>query len=177
MNGDAAAARLAPVTEPDVGALRSFYDDVFDEVYRYAIRLTGGDAAAAEDLVHEAFVGLVCAWRDGRVDRLEIGWVVTVTRQRFLDGLRRRSREARRLQVVAAERPPAEVDPTDAEGALTLLARLPDRMRAALVLRYVDDLAVPGVAAAMGLSIHATESLLARGRARLRLLIEEQHHG
>ena len=79
--GDAAAARLRPVTEPDLGALRAFYDDIFDEVYRFAIRLTGGDAAAAEDLVHEAFLGLVRAWRDGRIDRLEIGWLITVTRR------------------------------------------------------------------------------------------------
>jgi DNA-directed RNA polymerase specialized sigma24 family protein len=63
------------------------------------LRLTGGDAATAEDLVQEAFVGLVRAWRDGRVDRLEIGWLIKVVRQRFLDGVRGRSREDRRLRL------------------------------------------------------------------------------
>jgi RNA polymerase sigma-70 factor (ECF subfamily) len=37
-----------------------------------------------------------------------------------------------------------------------------------LVLRYFDDLAVPDVARALGKSVHATESLLARGRDGLR---------
>ena len=37
-----------------------------------------------------------------------------------------------------------------------------------VVLRYVDDLSVPDVAAALGLTVHAAESLLARARTRLR---------
>jgi RNA polymerase sigma-70 factor (ECF subfamily) len=35
-------------------------------------------------------------------------------------------------------------------------------------MRYVDDMSVPEVAAAIGRSVHATESLLARARESLR---------
>jgi RNA polymerase sigma-70 factor (ECF subfamily) len=40
--------------------------------------------------------------------------------------------------------------------------------RAALVLRHLDGYSVPEVAAALGRSVEATESLLARGRRHFR---------
>ena len=42
------------------------------------------------------------------------------------------------------------------------MRRLPPDHQAVLSLRYLDDLTVPEVAAALGRSVHATESLLAR---------------
>ena len=47
---------------------------------------------------------------------------------------------------------------------LSALERLPDRQRAALVLRYLDEFSVTEVADAMDLTYTAVESLLARGR-------------
>jgi DNA-directed RNA polymerase specialized sigma24 family protein len=41
------------------------------------------------------------------------------------------------------------------------------------VLKYVDDLPVADVARELGRSVHATESLLARGRASLRATMTE----
>lgn len=49
--------------------------------------------------------------------------------------------------------------------SLAALAALPQSQRQALVLRYLDDFPVPEIAAALGRSTHAVESLLARGRA------------
>jgi RNA polymerase sigma-70 factor (ECF subfamily) len=53
---------------------------------------------------------------------------------------------------------------------LDRLAQLQPLHRAVLVLRYVDDLPVPQVAAAIGRDLTATNSLLARARAELRRL-------
>jgi RNA polymerase sigma-70 factor (ECF subfamily) len=141
------------------------------------LRLTGGDAATAEDLVQEAFVGLVRAWRDGRVDRLEIRWLIKVVRQRFLDGVRGRSREDRRPRLVAAGTSSSDPHGVAGRRAMAWLERLPSRARAALVLRYVDDLPVGAVAAALGVSTRAAESLLARGRRQLRTIVEEERCG
>ena len=44
------------------------------------------------------------------------------------------------------------------------LTAMPEAQRQALVLRYLDRLAVPEIAVALGRSPHAVESLLARGR-------------
>ncbi len=144
---------------------RAFYVASFDEVSRYALRLTGGNRAAAEDLVHDAYLAMVRSWNAGTVDRLETGWLIVVVRQRFLNSIRSERRQDRRLRLVHAVDTSHEprFDAVD-----ELLGELPDRSRAALVLRYVDDLPVPEVAAAMRLTVHATESLLARARDQVR---------
>lgn len=54
------------------------------------------------------------------------------------------------------------------------LARLPGQQRAALTLRYLDDLPVTEVAAHLGRSLHATETQLVRARAALRRVYQEE---
>jgi RNA polymerase sigma factor (sigma-70 family) len=52
------------------------------------------------------------------------------------------------------------------------LGALPERQRAALVLRYYEDLTEPDVAAVLGCSAAAAKSLIARGTAALRTALE-----
>lgn len=141
----------------------AFYDQTFDEAYRYAGRLCGSDRNAAEDLVHDAYTSLLWQLRADPSRDLQIGYLITTIRNRFLDRARLAEREERHLRLVAASDLPAEPAVTPPQ-----LADLPERERVALVLRYVDDLPVPDVAEALGISTHAAESLLARARARLR---------
>lgn len=139
------------------------YDAAFADVYRYAARLAG-DRTAAEDLTQEAFVRLVRAARAGSVTSIGPGWLITTTRRLFLDGVRSADREERRLRLIASDPVPEPHPRSDAD----LLAGLTDRERAALVFRYVDDLPVPQVAALLGRSVRATESLLQRAKRRAR---------
>jgi RNA polymerase sigma factor (sigma-70 family) len=53
------------------------------------------------------------------------------------------------------------------------LSRLPERQRLAVLLRFEEGLSVRDAAAALGVSEHACESLLARGTAALRRLLSE----
>jgi RNA polymerase sigma-70 factor (ECF subfamily) len=142
-----------------------FYERTCAEVYRYASRLVGGDRARAEDLVQETYLTLVRQVRAGRTDSVDIGWAIATCRSRFLDQLRR-SRQRERTMLRSFERGAVGLAPETT--ATDALARLSDAQRAALVLRYVDDMSVPEVAAAIGRSVHATESLLARARESLR---------
>ncbi|MDQ6911220.1 MAG: RNA polymerase subunit sigma-24, partial [Actinomycetota bacterium] len=48
--------------------------------------------------------------------------------------------------------------------------------RAALTLRYLDDLPVPRVAALLDRSVHATEAMLVRARAAFRRAYGEEEH-
>lgn len=152
---------LGPWSVTDEASLVACYDQSVASVYRYASRLTANDRARTDDLVQEVYLGLVRASRDGTVHAVGLGWLYSSVRHRFLDRVRREGREERRLRMVVM---PSVREPIDVPG----LADLPDRERAALVLRYLDDLSVPEVADEMGLSIHATESLLARARRRMR---------
>ena len=49
-----------------------------------------------------------------------------------------------------------------------MLGRLGPHHRAALTLRYLDDLPVPQVASLLGRTVHATEALLVRARSAFR---------
>jgi RNA polymerase sigma-70 factor, ECF subfamily len=142
-----------------------FYERTCAAVYRYASRLVGGDRARAEDLVQETYLTLVRQVRAGRSEPVDVGWAIATCRSRFLDQLRRgRQRDRTALRSFERDGDGAAPDST----ATDALARLSDSQRAALVLRYVDDMPVAEVAAAMGRSVHATESLLARARESLR---------
>ena len=154
----------------DEASLVRCYDESLGEVYRYASILTGHDRAAADDLVQEVYLGLVRRCRT-EAATIGMGWLLTSVRHRYLDRARGAGREDRRLHLVAAASGQEHEPQADASG---VLSDLPERERLALTLRYLDDLPVGEVAALMGLSVHATESLLARARRRVRAR-EDRH--
>ena len=158
---DPAAERTWDVSTE--AGLLACYDATFASVYRYSSRFTG-DRSAAEDVTQEAYVRLVRAARSGQLATVGVGWLITTARRVWLDRVRADGRERARLLVVASELPRAH----DTDNSAALLAGLNDRERAALVLRYVDDLPVTEVADLLGASVRATESLLQRAKRRAR---------
>lgn len=97
---------------------------------------------------------------------MSTGWLITVARRRLIDHWRRESRQDRRLQRLLGtfEEAPPSGAAEDHLDVLEALRRLPERQRAALTLRYLDDLSVRDVALALECSYDAAESLLARAR-------------
>ena len=148
-------------------------------LYRYLLRLAGGDRGAAEDLVQETCLALVRAVQEDPSADLTVGWMIVVGRRRFLDRLRRERRESARLERVGATEDVDEPDWSLVEGGVALdgLAQLPAAQRAALVFRYVDDLSTAEVAALLDRSVPATESLLARARRELARIVGEDRDG
>jgi len=158
------------VVESDVSsAFRAFYDDALPEVYGYLLHRSGGVRTVAEDLTQETFLVAVRAVQRGDSEMVTVPWLIGVARHKLLDHFRGRARDSRKLRLLqgAAAVDDEMVDwqrQPSREQALAALAELPPSQRAAMVLRYFDDLPVPEVARALGRSVHATESLLARGR-------------
>ena len=66
------------------------------------------------------------------------------------------------LVGIEAEATEPDWDSIGTDTALELLGQLTHDQRAALIFRYIDDLAVRDVAELLGRSVSATESLLAR---------------
>jgi RNA polymerase sigma-70 factor, ECF subfamily len=160
----------------DGRSVLAFYRAHVDELFRYLSRLTGGDRERTEDLVQEVFVALVRAVRDGRVDVVRVGWLISTARFLFLHAERHDRRERRRVEVVGAWRDavlPFGAELTSSLAVRSAVQQLSDVERAALVFRYVEDLPVQQVATMLDRSVDATESLLARARRRLRGLLEE----
>ncbi|MFW2333676.1 RNA polymerase sigma factor [Ilumatobacter sp.] len=161
------------------------YERTLDEVYRYASRLTGGDRIRTDELVQETYLTVLRQRNraDASVDGatgtpdVTVGYLIVTCRSRFLDGLRASRRRRHREELVAVTDPTVQpIDPPtiDHADAIAALGTLADDQRAALVLRYIDDLAVADVAAHLDRSVRATESLLVRARAALRTAFHER---
>lgn len=172
------ASKRYTVTTPQ--GVIDFFRHVSNDVHRYVSRLTGGDRQLTEDIVQDAFLSLVRQSQTGLLVEVELGWIMTTARNRFIDHVRSTDRERRRLDVVKgaldAEDPggwrDTEAGVLSADRARALLAVLPTHERWALSLQVVDEMSVVEVAALLGRSVEATTSLLARARRRLRTIVE-----
>jgi len=141
------------------------FETAFRQVSRSAFLLArqlGRSTQEAQDIVQEA------ALRGWRYRSTRTGdfrpWFLTIVYR-----LSRRRIPAW-MPLPAGWDPPApdnlrsEIDPE----LVAAMRRLPSRQRAALWLRYIDDLAVADVAKVMGCSETAAKQLLLRGREGLR---------
>lgn len=181
MDGGRAGAPAQKRSPDQAAAVVALVERSVPELYRYAVRLTGGERAQAEDLVQEACLALARAAGEVGVDveDLGVGWLVVVVRRRFLDDLRRDRREQERLVRLGPVEDVHEPDWSAIDGAeaLEALGHLEGARRAALILRYVDDLPVRQVADLLDRSVSATESLLARARRQLAHHLGGAHRG
>ena len=166
--GSPGSRAVAP--PPDPGLL-SLYDRALPEVYGYLLSRCG-QRALAEDLTAETFLAAVRAEKDG-AGPTTVPWLIGTARHKLVDHWRRREREERGLRLIGGD---ATDDPWEAEldalRAAEVLDELSPAHRAALTLRYLDDLPVPQVAALLERTLHATEALLVRARNAFRTRYE-----
>jgi RNA polymerase sigma-70 factor (ECF subfamily) len=165
--------------QPNLHDLLAVLDAELGNVYAFILRRCG-DRALAEDLTSEVILRAVRETKRAR-SVVTPPWLTTVARNRLLDHWRSKAREERRLGL-AWSNPDSDgwtddATPLEPEVVNQAMRRLPPDHQAVLSLRYLDDLTVPEVAAALGRSVHATESLLARARRAFRTSYVEQGDG
>ncbi len=163
----------------------AFYEAMLPRMLGYFLRRCGGVVPVAEDLTQETFLAAVRELKRRRTVDAPIPWLYGIARHKLLDHYRWQGQT--RVTVVPWDDESAAnldlVQPTIDLGGdpydrvVELLARLPTDQRTVLVLRYLDGLSVPDVAAAVGKSLHAVESLLARGRANFKRTLAESEVG
>ena len=162
---------LARVADGDERACRLLVERHLDRVLALARRMLG-NASEAEDVAQDAFLALwrhAARWRPGEAQLAT--WLYKVASNRCLDRLRRRPQ-------VGLDEAPEPVADGDAERELhrqdvareveAALLELPERQRLALTLCHYQELGNIEAAALMEVSVEALESLLSRGRRRLR---------
>ena len=146
-------------------AFVELYDEAYVAMVRLAHLLTGSNEVG-EEIAQEAFAA---AFR--RMDRLENpgAYVRTSVVNGCRSWHRRQATERRWLERNrrADVQPPAEED-----GVVHALARLTQRQRAALVLRFYEDLPIDRIAEVLGCRTGTAKSLVSRGLARLREEVE-----
>jgi RNA polymerase sigma-70 factor (ECF subfamily) len=159
----------------DVDAYRALVERHIDHAYAVAMRVLK-NPADAEDVTQDAFVKAWVnrhRWDAGRAKFST--WLYRVIVNRCID--KQRLAKTEWLEEVAE---PA----ADFADAVTVihrrrvygrledaLQRLPTQQRVALVLSYYEDMSNVEVADVMGTTVVAVESLLKRGRKRLRELL------
>lgn len=169
----------AKAAQGDSAAFRMLIEQTQGVVYRVALR-TVGDSADAEDVVQETYVR---AWQ--KLSTLKdtaavSGWLCRIARNVATDKLRARKS---RPQVFANDDDAREaVDRlvSDAPGADALVnsrqvgavvqaavAELDERYRVALLLKDVDGMSAPEIAAALEIPVGTVESRASRAREQL----------
>ena len=138
-------------------------------LFRTALSLTGNNRADAEDLVQVTLVKTYLAWEkiagaaalDTYVRRIMINTHISWWRRRRVDEY---PTDELPEEAIDGQIPDCELH----EVVRRALDRLPRRMRAAVMLRYFDDMSEPEVAAALGISVGTVKSTVARAVAKLR---------
>lgn len=173
----------AEMTEP--GVREGFAEEALphlDAVYRFALRLTAGRSAAAEDLVQETFLRAYRSWGTYRRGSNCRAWLFTICRNVFL---RREERHQRHpeipeseidaeVEALAATTVFSEVASADPERAffdsfvdeevMSAVDRLPEVFRETVVLSDLEGLAYAEVADVLALPVGTVKSRLFRGR-------------
>ena len=144
-------------------------------VYAYLYKACAGERVRVEDLLQETFSAALVAWRAGRADDITLPWLLTVARNKMIDGFRKHDREAVKLERLARERSGDDVGARagDSDDVLACIRRLPPMQRAVVTLRFVDDLSLADVASLLGKRIGAIDSLQRRALSALRTMLEE----
>lgn len=132
--------------------------------------LLSGDRHQAEDLAQEAFIRAAGRFRHLRSPDAFGPYLRRTVVNLFLRHHRRRRMERELLARGLAGSPSSVTMPNvELQDELwRALGALPDRQRAALVLRYFEDLTESATAEAMGCSVKAVKALAGRGLRTLR---------
>jgi len=134
-------------------------------VYRTALRITG-DAAEADDATQEVFLRV-----HDQLHRFEerssfSTWIYRVTVNLAIDRTRTKARRPGSIDGVDAQAPDSATAPAergDLERAvIAALSGLSEKLRTALVLRYLEDLSYEEIADVLECSIGTVKSRLAR---------------
>jgi RNA polymerase sigma-70 factor (sigma-E family) len=151
-----------------VGGLERLYSDHIGSAVRLAYLMTG-DQEQARDIAQDAFVKVAGRFHglrnpDAFPSYLRMT-VINLSRGHFRKLKTQRDYLSRQASGEATSPGP---DLGGRDEMWRALQTLPDRQRAALVLRYYEDLSEQQIADALGSSKSAAKSLLSRGLQQLR---------
>jgi RNA polymerase sigma-70 factor (sigma-E family) len=151
-----------------------FVADRWPALLHLARLLSGGDVQRAEDLLQDSLVKLWFVWAKVEAEAPEAYLRKVLVRAAAKSKMRRWWSElpSGRLpdRPGAGDLSAAVTDRTRLEVAL---AQLPPRQRAAVVLRYYEDLAEAQVAELLDCPVGTVRSHTSRGVARLRQILAE----
>ncbi len=122
--------------------------------------------AEAEDCYQETFLSALRAYPRLRDTSNLHGWLLTIAARKAIDAHRARTRDPQPVAVVPEAG--AEAAPPSDGSVWTAVRTLPSKQRAAIVFRYVSDLAYADIGSALGCSEEAARRSVFEGLKGLR---------
>ena len=157
----------------EVLTFEDWYRDQHSSVLAAVAMFCVGEHARAEDAANDAFVEAYEKWDSVGQMNSPTGWVVRVAINKAKRSYRRRKR---RIELLNTQRLEASsVDELRDLDLLENLAKLPERQRAALVLRYIEDLPQADVAMQMDIAVGTASATLNQARGKLRSELGERN--
>jgi RNA polymerase sigma-70 factor (ECF subfamily) len=143
----------------DVAAFEALDYRYRDRVARLALRFTGNDADAM-DVVQETFAYLYRKFPGFRLTSSMTTFLYPAIRNLSLD-LRRKRRRVASTEEALIELPAPAAGATNERAELaTVIASLPPQQREVVLLRFVDDLTIDEIAAALDVPAGTVKSRL-----------------
>jgi RNA polymerase sigma-70 factor (sigma-E family) len=147
--------------------LHTWFEQHYASLHALA-RMMLGNQSEAEEVVMDAFAKALFRWRLFRgIDRPDF-YLRRVVINECRSKLRRRKVEARALALVRPQEARLDTDVHAHRIAVwEAIAALPPRQRAAIALRYLDDLTEREIAEITDVPVGTVKSQLSRGKAKL----------
>lgn len=174
---------VARLQRAEPAAIGEVYDHHHEAVRAFAMRLLG-DAAAAEDLVHEVFIRLpklIGKYRGDGTLRSFLTGIAANHARHHIRGAQRRRAAGERLGVQQQHEPGQVADPEREAQSRQLLAALnraldglPDAQRIAFVLCEVEERSAAEAAKIVAVPEATMRTRLFHARKRLRAQLEEE---
>ena len=163
----------------DKDALRRIYEKYMNILLTVAVSLLS-DVDAAEDCLHDVFVGFAGAVGDSPIRSNLKSYLISCVANRARDRLRKKARKHNR-KLEESDFTTAPGDPSsrliDCEEACRVyeaLAKLPYQQREVFVLHVQGEMKFKEIAGLLGVSINTTQSRYRYGIKKLRTLLENE---
>jgi RNA polymerase sigma-70 factor (ECF subfamily) len=172
------AELLRRIAAQDREALSEFYDQTARPLFSIACRMLG-NAADAEEVIQDVFVQI---WtKAGKFDAEKgqpFHWVLTLTRNRCIDGLRARQRRSRFMVDTQGELEPDQaVEPEPVEAPLmeddnamiqSVVNNLPKDQRQAIEMAFFGGMTHQEIAESLSEPLGTIKARIRRGMLKLR---------
>jgi RNA polymerase sigma-70 factor (ECF subfamily) len=166
---DAREATIAELVVAVQGGSRAAFGGLYERFHRvvHAVAPARVPACDAGDVVQDVFADVWIKIAGLREPAAFPGWILAMTRNRTTDVARRR-RPVDAASDLAGDLAIAPPPRLEAAAALRAIRDLPDTYREALIMRLVEDLSGPEIAAHTGMTPDSVRVHLHRGMKLLR---------
>jgi RNA polymerase sigma factor (sigma-70 family) len=145
---------------------QALLDEHRDDVYRFLVASLGRDEA--DDCFQETFISAMRAYPRLRDASNLRSWLFTIAHRKTIDAHRARARRAVPVEEVPEQADAGGVGLNGEPELWRAVRGLPTKQRAAVLHRYVNDLAYADIGRVMGCSEDAARRSVHEGLKRLR---------